>query len=115
MAVFGGKWSGTLVTHSTAAWMFVRTDRPEIPPNACCVALYTERSIAMRYLECKFKARLGGRRRWKNLLPAWAELEALTEPLPSATSSAFRVTQHDKLTPPRQFLMSLDNSDRAPP
>src|SRR6516162_9265401 len=43
------------VAHSTAAWILVRTDRPEIPPNACCAALYTERSIAARYLECKFK------------------------------------------------------------
>jgi hypothetical protein len=55
MRVFAGKWSGTQVAHSTAAWILVRTDRPEIPPNACCVALYTERSIAARYLECKFK------------------------------------------------------------
>jgi hypothetical protein len=33
--------------------MLVGTDRLEIPPNA--VALYTERSIAARDLECKFK------------------------------------------------------------
>jgi hypothetical protein len=55
MAIFAGKWPGTQVAHSTAAWMLAGTDRPEIPPNACCVALYTERSIAARYLECKFK------------------------------------------------------------
>src|SRR6516165_8214466 len=42
MAVFAGKWSGTQVAHSTAAWLLVRTNRPEIPPNACCVALYAE-------------------------------------------------------------------------
>jgi hypothetical protein len=52
--LINGRICGQVVGHrSNTAWMLVGTDRLEIPPNA--VALYTERSIAARDLECKFK------------------------------------------------------------